>query len=86
MRNVSCTIFYMKMNIMQNFHTCISVPFNFKASVINYLLNLLFGAQGCFSMSQDNVAEQKVGDNSARYDFTLSKATHLLSRNVLLVQ
>ena len=54
--------------------------------VINYLLNLLFGAQGCFSMSQDNVAEQKVGDNSARYDFTLSKAIHLLSRNVLLVQ
>ena len=85
MRNVSCTTFYMKMNILQNFHTCISVPFNFKASMINYLLNLLFGAQGCFSMSQDNVAEQKVGDNSARY-FTLSKATHLLSRNVLLVQ
>ena len=54
--------------------------------MINYLLNLLFGAQGCFSMSQDNVAEQKVGDNSARYDFTLSKAIHLLSRNVLLVQ
>ena len=30
MRNLSCIIFYMKMNILQNLHICISVPLNKK--------------------------------------------------------
>ena len=56
MRNLRVTVFYMKTNVLQNFHICISVPLNvllqslfplkqFNCHIFQYDFFLLVGAE-----------------------------------------